>query len=53
MRTIVAEACAGKRSLRELADISLAESLLRRVNARTRSLLESETPERIELDNAR
>ena len=51
MRTIVAEACAGKRSLRELADISLAESLLRRVNARTRSLLESETPERIELDN--
>jgi ATP-dependent helicase HrpB len=51
MRTIVAEACAGKRSLRELADTSLAESLLRRVNARMCSLLERETPERIELNS--
>jgi ATP-dependent RNA helicase HrpB len=49
MRTIVAEACAGKRSLRELADISLAECVLRRLKAQERSFLERETPERIEL----
>jgi ATP-dependent helicase HrpB len=49
MRTIVAEACAGKRSLRELAGSSLAESVLRRLNAQVRSLLDRETPERIEL----
>jgi ATP-dependent helicase HrpB len=50
MRTIVAEACAGKRSLRELAGMSLAQSVLCRLKAHMRSLMEHETPERIELD---
>ncbi len=49
MRMIVDEACTGKRSLRELAGTSLAELGLRRLTAQRRSLLERETPERIEL----
>ena len=49
IRTIVAEACTGKRSLRELAKTSLAEFVLRRLTAHRRSLMERETPERIEL----
>ena len=49
MRAGVTEACAGKRSLRELANTSLAELVLRGLTARQRSLMERETPERIEL----
>jgi ATP-dependent helicase HrpB len=49
MREIVAEACAGKRSLRELANTSLTDLVLRRMTAQRRSLMERETPERIEL----
>jgi ATP-dependent helicase HrpB len=52
-RAMVAEACAGKRSLRELGETSLAELILRRLDARQRSLMERETPERIELGGRR
>jgi ATP-dependent helicase HrpB len=49
LRTIVAEACVGKHSLKELAGTSLVELVSRRLTSRQRALLEHEAPERIEL----
>jgi ATP-dependent helicase HrpB len=45
--------CSGKRSLAELASISIVEALMNRLTARHRMLFERETPERIKLKSGR
>ncbi len=48
-REIIVDTCAGKRSIEELERLSLADSLIRRLSGRQKSLLFRETPESVDL----
>jgi ATP-dependent helicase HrpB len=48
-----AECCAGRRSLAELAHVSLLHALQSRLTSRQKGLLERETPERVSLPGGR
>ena len=53
IRAAVELLCAGKRSLAELAALSIVDALMNKLTARQRLLLRRETPERIKLKSGR
>jgi ATP-dependent helicase HrpB len=53
IRAAVELLCAGKRSLAELAALSIVDALMNRLTDRQRALLRRETPERIKLKSGR